>query len=263
MRPDRGHGLGHLRVLADHQAGGHDGAHRARGSDDGGRRVVGSRGRDHHDDVGLVEFVEQARVMSVGGGTHRPQRHRLRAAIADLGHGCGQRVEACTAPWMFGDARDDLTGIGVEGDDARPPSSADGPVDAVAHLGGGGGPRATAAEDGAAGCNPPVASLAPELRHTDDCRTPSRTERSSRQASTNDASRGRTTAAERTLWWAGSTPGGVMPLSRNASIAFFSFWRALMMPVSAETSISLLRSTIGPMLSCSDASCIAMPFTPE
>jgi hypothetical protein len=55
----------------------------------------------------------------------------------------------------------------------------------------------------------------------------------------------------------------VIPLSRNASTALFSFCLALMIPVSAETSISLVRSTIGPMLSCRDASCIAMPFTPE
>ena len=38
--------------------------------------------------------------------------------------------------------------------------------------------------------------------------------------------------------------------------------RAMMMPLSVETRFSLVRSTIGPMLSCSEASCMAMPSTP-
>ena len=79
----------------------------------------------------------------------------------------------------------------------------------------------------------------------------------------NDSACGRTIAADRTRWCAGSTPGGVTPSSRSASTAFRSFWRALMIPVSEETSRSFVRSTIGPMLSCSDASCCAIPRTPE
>ena len=36
----------------------------------------------------------------------------------------------------------------------------------------------------------------------------------------------------------------------------------MMMPLSVETRFSFVRSTIGPMLSWSDASCIPMPSTP-
>src|SRR5437868_4448146 len=62
----------------------------------------------------------------------------------------------------------------------------------------------------------------------------------------NDSACGSTIAAERTRWCAGSAPGGVVPSSRSASTAFRSFWRALMIPVSVETSRSFSRLTIGP-----------------
>ena len=76
------------------------------------------------------------------------------------------------------------------------------------------------------------------------------------------AAGGSTTAAERTRWCAGSTPGGVTSFSISALTARSSRWRAMMMPLSVETRFSLVRSTIGPMLSCNEASCIAMPSTP-
>src|SRR6188472_3064652 len=52
-------------------------------------------------------------------------------------------------------------------------------------------------------------------------------------------------------------PGGVSPFS----IVFKARsrrCRAMMMPLSVETRFSLVRSTIGPMLSCKEASCLAI-----
>ena len=47
------------------------------------------------------------------------------------------------------------------------------------------------------------------------------------------------TEAERTLWWATSTPGGTAPFSANSLAARISRWRAMMMPLSVETEILL------------------------
>jgi len=62
----------------------------------------------------------------------------------------------------------------------------------------------------------------------------------------NGWSGGSSTAAERTRWCAGSTPGGVVPLSINAFVAFSSRWRAMMMPLSVETRFSLGAIDDGP-----------------
>ena len=107
------------------------------------------------------------------------------------------------------------------------------------------------------------AAAAPRGRQTEACRSPGRTVSSSLQLSAKGSSAGSTIATDRTRWCAGSTPGGLTPSSRSASRVRHSLRRAMMMPLSVETRRSLVRSTIGPMLSCSEASCIAMPLIPE
>src|SRR6185295_13222811 len=104
----------------------------------------------------------------------------------DVADWLGQRQEACVAPLLTGYMFDDGLGARIEPDDARTATAADRAVDSVAHLRGRGRPRATAAQD-----------RSRWSAHTDVCRTPSRTDRSSRQASTNDASLGSRTAADR------------------------------------------------------------------
>src|SRR5207248_7405303 len=127
------------------------------------------------------------------------------------------RIEARCAPRQLRHAAHDLGGRAVEGDDAGG-AAGDRAVDAVARLLGRRGARA--ARD--------------RVDHTLTCATPGRTSTASRAESMNDSACGRTIAAERTRWCAGSTPGGVTPSSRSASTAFRSFWRALMIPVSED-----------------------------
>src|SRR4051812_8396334 len=67
---------------------------------------------------------------------------------------------------------------------------------------------------------------------------------------------------ERTRCSSARSAGTGLP-SRLAFAASSSFFRASTMPRSVGHRCSRVRSWIGPMLSCSDASCMAMPSTPE
>ena len=66
---------------------------------------------------------------------------------------------------------------------------------------------------------------------------------------------------ERTLCASSSKPGARLPFA-TACAALRRRSRAMMIALSVATRFSLVRSAIGPMLSCTDASCIASPRTP-
>src|SRR5262249_36808375 len=73
---------------------------------------------------------------------------------------------------------------------------------------------------------------------------------------------GSTIEAERTAWVFGSSPSGVLPCCA-ASGALGRRMRAMITPLPVGVRFSLLRSWMGPMLSCTAASCIAMVLTPQ
>ena len=98
-----------------------------------------------------------------------------------------------------------------------------------------------------------------ELRHTVAGSTPGCAMRASRAASSNDCSGGSTREADHAPLMRRIHAGRRRARSSSARSARSSRCRA-MMPLSVETSVSFVRSTI--VLSWSDASCIAKPSIP-
>src|SRR5439155_13250500 len=95
--------------------------------------------------------------------------------------------------------------------------------------------------------------------YTEAGATAGRAINASRAPSVNGTSGGRTIAADRTFWCSGSTPGGTTAVSVSAFTARSSRVRAMMMPLSVDTRVSVVRATMVPMLLWSDAFCIDRP----
>src|SRR5262245_9151879 len=91
---------------------------------------------------------------------------------------------------------------------------------------------------------------------------PSRTVNASAAPSLKLTFSGSTIEAERTAWVFGSSPSGALPCCA-ASAALRRRTRAMITPLSVEVRFSFVRSWIGPMLSCTAASCMAMVRTPQ
>src|SRR5262245_50736060 len=215
-------------------------------ADDGGSLRAFARGGDHHHQVGAVDLVDQA-LGAAGQILESFQRRPLRVA---RGRERRCREEGRPAPLARREMLGHALAGGVEGNDLDVARLRVGRVDAELCFRGRGGACALA-DHGVA-----------QEPHTDACTASGRTLRWSRAASLNGWSGRRITEAERTRWCAGSTPGGTTSFSASALAARISRWRAMMMPLSVDTRFSLVRSTIGPMLSCSEASCMAKPSTP-
>src|SRR5262249_28000187 len=151
----------------------------------------------------------ETRLGSVGG--QQDHVRNLAVALRQQRRGLAHE-EPGTGPGLVGDPTEDRLGPCVERYDPGSPRGRDRYVDPEAGLSRRGGSAAAVEED-----------RTPLHGYTEVCATPGVTFTASPQASRKDSSRGSTIAADRTRWWAGSTPGGVTPSSRSASAAFRSF----------------------------------------